>query len=136
MVKHYQVRCLVHGPSEKNTNTLPPILIEVQYSENMHFYRAFIDYGLLITKKKTFSRASCTFYHYSQYHHRTDQPCFRLRRTPLSFGAVLPWMEKILLLAQFITQLQSFACHSFKSTCHPWALLDSAKAIVTAYESK
>ncbi|GAA5813007.1 hypothetical protein MFLAVUS_006473 [Mucor flavus] len=35
----------------KNLNSLPPVLVEVQYSGNMSFYRRSIDYGLSVTKR-------------------------------------------------------------------------------------
>ncbi|KAF1802957.1 hypothetical protein FB192DRAFT_1300018 [Mucor lusitanicus] len=34
-----------------NSNSLPPIVVEVQYTGNMTFYRRLIDYGLSVTKR-------------------------------------------------------------------------------------
>lgn len=46
---------LYTSSDSKNSDSLPPIVVEVQYTGNMSFYRRLIDYGLSVTKRHSAS---------------------------------------------------------------------------------
>ena len=46
---------LYTSSNSKNSNSLPPIVVEVQYTGNMPFYCRLIDYGLSVTKRNSAS---------------------------------------------------------------------------------
>ncbi|KAI9366687.1 hypothetical protein BD770DRAFT_450989 [Pilaira anomala] len=52
MVKLYQIRCFLYtSPNSKNSGSLPPVIVKVQYTGNMPFYHRLINYGLSVTKR-------------------------------------------------------------------------------------